>query len=216
MNTLNHFDRSRPFYPVVINYLTQLIGSKDLRLRGLIGTPEVEDMLQIMDRRYPLVSLEPKSEADKEALAQIREGIGTMAGPLQLQSEFQGNAITVDVDEIAQDVMLNSTYLIQTLMPAAGSIFITAFEMAKAKDWRNRDPLWEFLRHCRNAAAHGGRFTFQGKEPVRPAQWGHLEITRRMEGTPLFKDAVGNGFLSPGDPIRLLWDLEQAYPHIQA
>jgi hypothetical protein len=33
-----------------------------------------------------------------------------------------------------------------------------------------------------------------------------------MHDTPLMKDEAGAGLLSPGDPIRLLWDIEQAYP----
>ena len=32
----------------------------------------------------------------------------------------------------------------------------------------------------------------------------------------LFKDATRVGMLSPGDPIRLLWDIEQAYPAMSA
>jgi hypothetical protein len=35
------------------------------------------------------------------------------------------------------------------------------------------------------------------------------------EESQLFKDEKdGKGILSPGDPIRLLWDIEQAYPNI--
>jgi hypothetical protein len=64
--------------------------------------------------------------------------------------------------------------------------------------------------------AHGGLFTFKGKEPCHPAEWGHFQIERTLQSTPLFKDEKGVGLLSPGDPIRLLWDIEQAYPSMIA
>lgn len=32
---VNHFDRSKPFYPLVTHYLAQLIGFKELLLRGI-------------------------------------------------------------------------------------------------------------------------------------------------------------------------------------
>lgn len=54
MSMPNHFDRSKPFYPLVMNYVIQLIGFKELTLRSLTGTPEVEDLLQSMLRRFHL------------------------------------------------------------------------------------------------------------------------------------------------------------------
>ncbi len=36
----NHFDRSKPFYPLVMNYLILLIGFKDLAGRGVIKVLE--------------------------------------------------------------------------------------------------------------------------------------------------------------------------------
>jgi len=53
---------------------------------------------------------------------------------------------------------------------------------------------WEFFRHCRNAAAHGGRFNFLGAEPKRPARWQGPEITRALHGKPLFRQR-DNSFL---------------------
>ena len=210
MSTPNYFDRSKPFYPLIMNYVVQLIGFKELALRGVTGAP---DALQTTLSSY---RLHEQAEQDEEALEQLRGRLEELGGPLQLRSEFQNGSIDVDVDEIAQEIVENHSYLLGNMVPAIGNIFIVAYETAKAQGWHDRDPLWEFLHHCRNAAAHGGRFTFRGKEPSRPAQWGHLEILRSLQGMPLFKDANGYGLLSPGDPIRLLWDLEQANPQMQA
>lgn len=74
--------------------------------------------------------------------------------------------------------------------------------------------MWEFLRHCRNAAAHGGKFHLLNGEPCRPANWGRFSIVASMHGTPLVFNQGSAGLLSPGDPLRLLWDIEQTYPGI--
>jgi hypothetical protein len=210
----NYFDRSKPFYPLVMNYVVQLIGFKELALRGISG-PRRDDLLESTLGRFSIEYGEP--DEDEEALETLRSHLAKLSGPLELRSEIQDELITVDIDGIARDLFENTIYVGAWTMPAAGSIFIVAYEMAKEQGWSDReDPLWEFLRHCRNAAAHRGRFAFRGKEPTWLARWGHLEITHSLEGTPLFTDAAGNGLLSPGDPIRLLWDLEQANPQMQA
>jgi hypothetical protein len=210
MSAPNHFDRSKPFYPLIMNYVGQLMGFKELALRGITGAP---DALQTTLSRY---RLQEEAEQDEAALEKLRVYLSELGGPLQLRSEFQNGTIDIETDEIAQEIVENHTYLLANMVPAAGSIFIVAYETAKAQGWHDKGPLWEFLRHCRNAAAHGGRFTFRGNEPSRPAQWGRLEIMRSLAGMPLFKDFDGYGLLSPGDPIRLLWDLEQANPQMQA
>jgi hypothetical protein len=110
----------------------------------------------------------------------------------------------------------NGPYLAGFIMRSAGSLLILAHEFSKGKSWHDQGLLWEFLRHCRHAAAHGGFFTLIGKEPCHPAVWGHFQIERTLQGTPLFKDGKARGLLSPGDPIRLLWDIEQAYPGMRA
>ena len=106
----------------------------------------------------------------------------------------------------------NANYLLRSFMKSAGSLLIVAHEISKDNPWHDHGPLWEFLRHCRNAAAHGGSFNLLHREPKQPATWGSFQITACMRGASLFKGVDPNGILSPGDPIRLLWDIEQAYP----
>jgi hypothetical protein len=91
-------------------------------------------------------------------------------------------------------------------------MLVLAHELCKGKAAHDTGPLWEFLRHCRNAAGHGGKFNFKHGEPRRPAKWGAVEIVLGLQGSPLFKGADGVGLLGPADPILLLWDIEQAYP----
>lgn len=170
------FDRGKPFYPLIMNYVVFLIVIKELAVPGT-------------------------------ALSNLME-------PLELKSEFKNNYIRVEIDEIANEFINNAPYVMKSTMRSASSLLILAYEINKDKSWNDKGPLWEFLRHCRHAAAHNGLFTFNPKEPKRRAEWGHFRIERTLENTRLFKDEKGCGLLSPGDPIRLLWDIEQAYPNI--
>jgi hypothetical protein len=207
---VNHFDRGKPFYPLVMYYLAQLIGVKELALRGIVGSGSLEEL---MDRIPALGTVPAGSEAK---VAEVRDGLREISGPLELRSEYQDNFITIDIDDIARDVVTNSSYLLASMMRSAGGLLILAHELSKDAPWHDTGLLWEFLRHSRHAAAHGGTFNLLYGEPRRPACWGSFEITAELQGTSLFKDAMGAGLLSPGDPIRLLWDIEQAYPQMRA
>ncbi len=206
----NHFDRGKPFYPLVVNYLVQLVGFKELGLRGIAGP---QDPNEIFDKVPALGRVPPGKQAEP---VELKECLSKLMGPLQLRSEYQANQIEVDVDEVARDIAANSSYLASFLMRSAGSLLILAHEISKDAPWHDQGHLWEFLRHCRNAAAHRGSFNFLHGEPLRPAQWGPFHITASFQGTPLFKEVDGRGLISPGDPIRLLWDIEQAYPQMNA
>ena len=206
----NHFDRGKPFYPLVVNYIVFLAGFKDLAVRGAVGGEHLEEVL------LKTFSLGNPQAATDEELRKLRENLRKLLGPLQLRSEFTGSHVAVNIDTLARELVSNVTYLSSVVMRSAGSLLILAHELTKYAPWRDRGPLWEFLRHARNAAAHGGSFNLRPNEPSRPARWGSFEIKRQLNRTPLFKDAAGLGLLSPGDPVRLLWDIEQAYPTMSA
>jgi len=207
---VNHFDRGKPFYPLVMNYLIQLLGFKELAARGLIGAREisVEDLQK--------ATREPFDTADRAAVESALGGLQKLLGPLELKSEFQNDRIIVDVDAIAEELIHgNHEYLLSFYIRAAANILVLAHEVTKDTSYRDTGPLWEFLRHSRNAATHNGLFHFTHGEPRRLAEWGPFRIEASLQGTSLFKDARGQGLLSPGDPIRLLWDIEQTYPNIR-
>jgi hypothetical protein len=189
---VNHFDRAKPFYPLVVGYILQWLGLKELMIRAFLGPRGIDQ--EAIAKGLPLHELQK------------------LAGPLEMRSEFSGDTINVDVDTFAREIVKEHQYLLPFFLRASGSLLILAHEITKDEPYRDEGPLWEFLRHCRNAAAHKGVFHFLNGEPKRPAIWGTLRIEASMQGTPLFKDEDGQGFISPGDPIRLLWDIEQAYP----
>ena len=136
---INHFDRSKPFYPLVMNYLILLIGFKDLAACGIIKgvekcSPSVKNtdvsalingiVYKYQKKKFDEVQL-------KSHLSKIGKGLEKILGPLDLRSEFQGNNIRVDIDEIALDIMQNNAYLISLLMRSAGSLLIIAHETGK-------------------------------------------------------------------------------------
>ena len=207
---LNHFDRGKPFYPLVMSYVIQLLGFKELAVRGFMGPRDIrrEDLQMVKHVQF--------NTTDQAAITSDLEILRKLSGPLELRSEFQGDRIIVDADNIAQELSgADHEYILSFYIRAAGSIIILAHEVTKDAPYRDTGSLWEFLRHCRNAATHNGLFHFNHGEPRRPAEWGQFRIETGLQGTPLFKDATGQGLLSPGDPIRLLWDIEQAYPAMQ-
>jgi hypothetical protein len=202
----NHFDRGKPFYPLVINYLVHFHGFVEL------------DSRYVVER---LAGFDPQriEEAfEKKGLGSIAKklagsGVTQLIGNLELRSEFQRNNIAIDARALTAEIVSEHSHLLSFLMPlAAGSVLIAAYEMTK--HCRDEGPLWEFFRHCRNAAAHNGRFHFTRGEPKRPAEWGRFKLELSMHGTPLFSGKGTTGLLGPGDPIRLLWDIEQAYPNM--
>jgi len=209
-NPVNHFDRGKPFYPLVMNYVAQLIGFKELALRGIVGSPTIDELVS----RIKISGAPPAGNAT--SAENLRSELEKLSGPLQLASVYQGTAITIDIDQVAREIVQNHLYLAGSMMKSAGSLLILAHEVSKDKPWHNACPIWEFLRHCRNAAAHGGRFNLLNGEPRRPAQWGNIVITSSLEGCSLFISAGIPGSISPGDPIRLLWDIEQEFPQMIA
>lgn len=54
-----------------------------------------------------------------------------------------------------------------------------------------RDPFLEFLRHFRNACAHGDRWTFTKKEPSNEAHFGDLIVGKELEGRRATFETVG-------------------------
>jgi hypothetical protein len=63
-------------------------------------------------------------------------------------------------------------------------------------------PALEFLRHIRNAAAHGNRWHFRGQEPRNPAKLRNIELDPSLHDAPAY-----NGTVGPGDFLDLLDDV---------
>jgi hypothetical protein len=205
------FDENKPFCSLIINHVAQVHGFLDLASRGLLSEleeigPKGVEML--------LAAEGHKEKGFNEAVEAISKGGRTgLVGKQQLESKVTGKGITINVESLAKEIFnKHKAPLDQMNRMSAGSLLILAYESTRT--YQTQDSLWEFLRHCRNAAAHKGYFNFLHGEPKRPAKWRGLEIISSMQGEPLFNEPPVSGFLGNGDILYLLWDIEQAFPNI--
>ena len=199
--TINHFDRGKLFYPYIINYIASIHGLLDLFSRAV--TILLEKILNQADRGKVLQNL--KEDVRKNFLE--HDGKRLLLGKTSLKSVFQGNNIDIDIDEIASELINHYQYLLPLQMKAAGNLIIMCYQISKDK-YDDKSEIWNFFYHCRNAAAHGGLFNITNIKRF-PAKWGKIEITRALNKTNLFIVPDEGGLIGPGDPIRLLWDIEQ-------
>ncbi|MBZ0298454.1 MAG: hypothetical protein K8J31_01880 [Anaerolineae bacterium] len=202
--SLAHFDRGKVFYPLIMQYLIQLLGQKELMIHGL--TQLFSDLQQI-------IVVKPGSEQIDD-MDDFQKKLSKLLGPLEMASSILPQPLIVPVEMISRDFVENHNYLLDFTLLSAGNMLILAHELCKDKPAHDTGPLWEFLRHCRNAAAHGSKFVFRNDEPKRQAKWRSSELSRDLQGENLFKKVGGKGLLLPADPIYLLWDIEQAYPDL--
>ncbi len=203
----NHFNRSGAFYPIVVNYLHQLIGMKELSIRAYFGDEPI-------DAKLKRLLGESQKTGSEEEYKKLQASVKKLCGPLQLRSEQHDTHIEIETELIAQDTAENFSYLSSYMLISAGQLLVVAFELIKESDHYEASPICEFLRHCRNGAAHGGKFNLRAHEPRRKAEWGKFIISSDLNESPLFRRPNGTGMLGIGDPIRLLWDIEQAHPNI--
>jgi len=211
MNTIvprTYFDRGKPFYPFVINYIISLHGTIELASRGFVNLLHGKSE----DEVHAILSGTKLSAQNKIRFIQNRSTT-PLLGDLQLTRSFQKDAIKIDVNEIANEIVKEFHYLSPYIIQAGEMLLISAYE--STKQFKNKDSIWEFFRHCRNAAAHKGRFKFNKNKPRNLAEWNSFRITKQLEGTPLFYTPNNNGMLKVGDPLDLLWDIEQKYPKIK-
>jgi hypothetical protein len=75
-----------------------------------------------------------------------------------------------------------------------------AIERVGPRDWHS--PLLEFVRHFRNACAHGNRWHFTNKEPRNRAELRGRAVTADLHGSR----AVPN-WVAPGDYLDMLDDV---------
>jgi len=78
-----------------------------------------------------------------------------------------------------------------------------------AAGYLDRSPELEFLRHVRNAVAHGNKFNIAS--PLkRPASFRSYSISEALQGCRLLRDREGDGYLHDGDALALLDYLESS------
>jgi len=227
------FDKAKPFYPLVMNFAVQMMGFKEamsiadvLLIRAmmkkifdsshvegvpyeLIVSPSVA--LDGYDLGYPyrdkLRELLPPTVNQPIERLLTHTSPFEIVGPRPLKCRSQEDGIEISAEEIGSVYLADPQRQVEALEVSAGSLLIAAYEALKSKS--DRGLAWEFFRHCRNAAAHRGRFNFYPGEPSRPARWKGMSMHPGLQGTPLFSILNDNGLIGLGDPFLLLWDIEQ-------
>ncbi len=215
LNPKLSFDENKPFYPLVVNCLTQIHGFLELVSRG------VKTKMEGFDAGELETYINSLARNDKDAWESVFRGGKTgLFGKMELESKATGQGIQIDNDLLAKELFdKNEGPVTYVNRMSAGSLLILAWEITEPH--HTKDPLWQFLRHCRNAAAHNGHFTFypsvlnSSGNLKYPAKWRGFEILSSLQGQPLFFSPPTPGFLGAGDPFYLLWDIEQAYPNIK-
>lgn len=209
---------SKGFILLQIEYVNRLDLKRSSQIRKVLGPIYDEETIADIINRYQGI-INPVYQASSEFKNFIKEirdlewGIRKLEDPLSLRAKCQPDPIVVTINDIADELASNFDYLSTHIMRSAGHVLMLAFETTQ--QYHNKGPLWEFLRHCRNAVAHNCRFQFNLGEPRFPAEWGSIHIKATMQSNPLFRiDKNTPGFLEPGDIIKLLWDIEQAYPNM--
>lgn len=159
-----------------------------------------------------------QSAAAPGVKAILEGGVTGQLGKLSIGSAVHPK-VEVDLVLLAQE-LLNNFAATLTSQAAHRSLLVVAFEMLKPEAVEPRPkvrpdlgPVMEFLRHCRNGAAHNGIIEFRGKEPLYTAEWQGLPITATDAGRPLFNNGMGNnGVIYSGDVIHLLSDIDATIP----
>lgn len=210
---LDQFDPAKPFYSLVLTYLSQLHGLMELISVGLIQRFE-----KISERRA-FVSLTAEERIAKYVAAlelknqpiveRVLRGGKTALMFEPVLPSVTARPIKLDIPMLAETAFLEHEAAIRDFNRiSAGSLLILANERVTK---HRGDPIVQFLRHCRNAAAHGGVFTFDSGEPKKPAVWRTLTIERPMQGNCLFPVPPNKGFIGIGDVLYLLADIEKKF-----
>jgi len=182
-------------------YLIQLHALKELAAIGIFGSKRSWSSAEDVQ--------------NDSAFKELRAAADLLLRPISLAVTDDSDRLEVSVDFVAKEFVENHAYLMEYQVRAALNALVMAHEVTKSKDYRTTDEKWEFLRHCRNAAAHNGCWLFRKGEPKHPAKWRAIELSSAMHGQPLLIQANGTGSLNLGDPIALLWDIERDNPRIR-
>ena len=172
MNSLEpqlKFAPNKPFYPLVCSYLAQTHGFIELISRGLLF-----ELKQLQPTYIENLKIDQTNEYNSDTFTRLahellQKGVTPLIGDPQHPSHVDV-PIKVNIESLGYELFFKHEKYDDVIMAfkkiAAGGLLIVAKEITEPD--RTKDELWEFLRHCRNAAAHGGSFNFQNGEPKLP------------------------------------------------
>jgi hypothetical protein len=216
LNTEIIFNKELPFYNLIISFLAQLQGLNSFLTRGVkLEFDSEKSKISCCNAATEGLIIENlcsqingKKEADN-----LKKVLKSYECQYLIDFSLYSrccNPIKFDMNDISHEFFNNFLKTIdQFTLMSTGSLIISAWESTKS--FHTKDPLWEFLRHCRNALAHNnkGSFHFLYNEPINLAQWREFKITSELQGENLFNSTDSKGFLYIGDALYLLNDIEK-------
>lgn len=111
-----------------------------------------------------------------------------------------GKSIDIALTDIMTNAKMTETgYNLEFLRRSMASAIISVHDEIKRRSLGDDREDMEFLRHVRNACGHGNCFTFNNKEPRKPARLHSLEITPSLAGRAVLFD-----FITIGDVVVML------------
>jgi hypothetical protein len=102
----------------------------------------------------------------------------------------------------AQEAVHGSGYNLDFLGTMLSVALLWIGDALTRASYFDRAPVLEFIRHLRNAVAHGNVFNLVNGEPRRPARFRQFEITANLHGTPvLFEYMMGGDIFDLFDDV---------------
>ena len=127
-----YFDRSKPFYPFVINYIISLHGVIELASRGIVKQLQGKSEKEVDEKLGEKIS-------EKNKLRFIHNRSTTpLLADLELACSFQKDSIKIDVNEVANEVVKEFNYLSPYIPRAAEILLISAYESTHSPGLRGR------------------------------------------------------------------------------
>jgi hypothetical protein len=179
--SVNHFDRGKPFYPLVMDFIAGLYGWLALWSRG-VGLAAAE-----VAKREKLELGSNLKDVPIEALAAAAQ-LPSVVKPLELSSRVQGGPVKIDHDELAAESIHEFAYLVGQAPRAAEHLLVLAWETThrfRTGGTRGRHPLWQFLRHCRHRQPSGFARSDTGAPQLAPPRSVPQDGPGRRAAAPL-------------------------------
>lgn len=215
MTSDHQFDPGCVFFPLILHFFGTVHGMIDLASRGVRRAIKNSAEHSRMSAEEVATRIDT-SRADESGLISnlLAAGVTASIGEISLASRVSESRLTPDIELLAQEVYEHgSNVLGDPTLRSAGHLLVLGYAVAedRLEDQDRAGPEWQFLRHCRNAAAHDNRVSFREGGPTKRAAWRSLNLTPESAGVPLFGPTGTEHLLGPADPVLLLWDLEQMH-----
>ena len=131
---LYEFQRSSPFFPMVLNYTVLLLAIKEFGAAGI-----ALHLKSLPDAEYQKELAEAKIQGNVELVERLKSAsVEELYPPLVLVSEFQDQHINIDAFATMRELGTNIGYLVDDLkLSAVSALLVQAYEATKKSTLRS-------------------------------------------------------------------------------